>query len=351
MPSETYGLIQGKIIMVTGGTGSFGNTVVEKLLDYKPKQIIIFSRDEKKQLDMKIKHKSELLEFIIGDVRDKEVLSHAMRGVNFVFHAAALKQVPNCEFFPMEAVKTNILGAYNVVQAAIDNGVERVVMLSTDKAVYPVNVMGMTKSMMERIAIAFSHNKKSKTIFCCTRYGNVMYTRGSVIPFFIDLIKEGKPLKITNKNMTRFMMSLPESLDLVLYALMHGNDGEIYVKKAPAATVEDVAGALISLFHHSKGMEEVGIRPGEKIHEVLISPEEAFRTEDCGEYYKVRLALPESSNIDYKDHYKNGDYRKLFPPEGYTSENTKRLSVEEIKELLLTVPEIRKEVENLNPTH
>jgi len=226
-----------------------------------------------------------------------------------------------------------------------------VVMMSTDKAVYPINVMGMTKSMMERIAIAFSRDKKSKTMFCCTRYGNVMYTRGSVIPFFIDLIKEGKPLRITNKNMTRFMMSLPESLDLVLYALTYGDNGEIYVKKASAATIEDVAIALASLFNHSKGMEEIGIRPGEKIHEVLVSPEEAFRTEDCGEYYKIRPALSESSNIDYKDYYKNGDYKKLFPPEGYTSENTKRLDVEEIKELLLTVPEIRKEVENFKQKH
>jgi len=351
MLSEIYSSIQGKTIMVTGGTGSFGNTVIEKLLDYKPQKIIIFSRDEKKQFDMKNRYKNELLKFIIGDVRDKEVLSYAMRGVDFVFHAAALKQVPNCEFFPMEAVKTNILGAYNVVQAAIDNEVERVVMMSTDKAVYPINVMGMTKSMMERIAIAFSRDKKSKTMFCCTRYGNVMYTRGSVIPFFIDLIKEGKPLRITNKNMTRFMMSLPESLDLVLYALTYGDNGEIYVKKASAATIEDVAIALASLFNHSKGMEEIGIRPGEKIHEVLVSPEEAFRTEDCGEYYKIRPALSESSNIDYKDYYKNGDYKKLFPPEGYTSENTKRLDVEEIKELLLTVPEIRKEVENFKQKH
>ena len=262
--------IRNKVILITGGTGSFGNAVVSKLLTLSPNRIIIFSRDEKKQFDMGNLYNDERLRFITGDVRDRDSIFHAMHGVDYVFHAAALKQVPNCEFFPMEAIKTNCLGVHNVIDAAIFHQVKRVVVLSTDKAVHPINVMGTTKSLMEKIMIAASREKRSETIFCGTRYGNVMYTRGSVIPYFVELIKKGKPVTVTNKSMTRFMMSLEQSIDLVLYALMSGRDGEMYVRKAPAATIGDVAQALVEIFNNKGGEKEVGIRPGEKIRETLV---------------------------------------------------------------------------------
>jgi len=333
--------IENKTILVTGGTGSFGNAVADKLLTLNPKQVIIFSRDEKKQFDMGNKYNDNRLRFVIGDVRDKETINYAMKGVDLVFHAAALKQVPSCEFFPMEAIRTNALGAYNVCNAAIDNNVEKVVVLSTDKAVYPMNVMGMTKALMERIMIAVSREKRSKTVLCGTRYGNVMYTRGSVIPFFVDLIKKGKPLKITDESMTRFMMSLDQSIDLIFYALTNGQDGEIYVRKSPAANIGDLAKAITSVFSYTGGIEKIGIRPGEKKHEILVSQEELSRTEDCGEYYKI---IPEVAQTDYRLYYFQGSKRNSLPVEGYTSENAKRLSVEEIKELLLSLDEIRKEL-------
>jgi len=335
--------IENKTILVTGGTGSFGNAVITKLLQYNPKQIVIFSRDEKKQFDMGNKYSDDRLRFIIGDVRDKDAVFHAMYGVDYVFHAAALKQVPNCEFFPIEAIKTNSLGAHNVIDAAIENGVERVVVLSTDKAVYPINVMGMTKALMERIMIANSREKRGKTILCGTRYGNVMYTRGSVIPYFVDLMRQDKPLTITNPHMTRFMMSLNQSIDLVLYALTHGQNGEIYVRKAPAATIGDLAEVLIEIFNYDKGIEEIGIRPGEKMHETLISSEETFRTEDCGDYYKIN---PEVPGMDYRQYYFKGQKNNNLPTEGYTSANTKRLSKEELKELLLSLDEIQQELKD-----
>jgi len=333
--------LDNKTILITGGTGSFGNAVVAELLNCHPKKIIIFSRDEKKQFDMGNKYNSDKLRFVVGDVRDKESINYAMKGVDFVFHAAALKQVPNCEFFPMEAVKTNVLGAANVINTAIDNEVERVVVLSTDKAVYPINVMGMTKALMERVMIAASREKRSRTILCGTRYGNVMHTRGSVIPCFVDLIKANKPLKITNKQMTRFMMSLADSVDLVLYALTNGQDGEIFVKKAPSATVIDLAQALISIFSYQGGVEEIGIRPGEKMHETLISSEELFRAEDCQNYFRIK---PESSKIDYRQYYFQGAKANSLPLEGYTSQNTQRLSLDEIKTLLLSLDEIKVEL-------
>jgi len=333
---------ENKVILITGGTGSFGNAVVNKLLTiFNPKKIIVLSRDEKKQFDMGNKYNSNKLSFITGDIRDRETVNHAMNGVNLVFHAAALKQVPNCEFFPMEAIKTNTLGAYNIANAAIDNNVDKVVMLSTDKAVYPINVMGMTKALMEKIMVAVSREKRGKTILCGTRYGNVMYTRGSVIPFFIDLIKAGKPLKVTDGNMTRFMMSLDESIDLVFYALAHGENGEIYVRKAPAATIGDLTEAMVSLFSFKKGIEEIGVRPGEKKHETLISREELCRTEDKGDYYKI---IPEAPKMDYRSYYFKGVKKNSLPEEGYTSENTKRMSVKEIKKLLLSLDEIKKEI-------
>ncbi len=335
--------IENKTILVTGGTGSFGNAVVKRLLNFNPRKIIIFSRDEKKQFDMGNKYNDDRLRFIIGDVRDKDAVFHAMYGVNYVFHAAALKQVPSCEFFPWEAIKTNSLGAHNVIDAAILQGAERVVVLSTDKAVYPINVMGMTKAMMERIMIAISREKRGKTILCGTRYGNVMYTRGSVIPYFVDLIKAGKPLTVTDKNMTRFMMPLVDSVDLVLYTMINGSNGEIYVKKASASIIGDVAQAMVEIFKYNKEIEEIGIRPGEKIHESLISSEETFRTEDCGDYYKIKPEVPE---MDYRKYYFKGQRNNHLSHDGYTSANAERLSKDETKKLILSLDEIKEELNN-----
>lgn len=338
--------IKNKTILITGGTGSFGDAMVDKLLALNVKKVIVFSRDEKKQFDMGNKYNNDKLKFITGDVRDRDEISHAMNGVNYVFHAAALKQVPNCEFFPWEAIKTNTLGAHNVIDMAIKSDVKRVVILSTDKAVYPINVMGMTKALAERIMIAISREKRGKTILCGTRYGNVMYTRGSVIPFFIDLMKFNKPLRITDKNMTRFMMPLSQSVDLVLYALINGQPGEIYIHKAPAATIGDLAQAMIELFNYKKGVKEVGTRPGEKLHETLISSEESVRAIDCGDYYKI---MPEVHGMDYREYYFGGKHPSNgLSNEGYTSANTKKLSVEEIKKLLLSLDEIKQELKNWN---
>lgn len=333
--------IKNKVILITGGTGSFGNAVVERLLTMNPKQIIVFSRDEKKQFDMGNKFCSEKLKFITGDVRDKDSITHAMKDVDFVFHAAALKQVPNCEFFPLEAIKTNILGAHNVIDAAILNNVKRVVVLSTDKAVYPINVMGMTKAMMERIMVAASREKRGITTLCGTRYGNVVYTRGSVVPFFVDLMKKGKKLTITNKNMTRFLMPLRDSVDLVLYALTHGENGAMYVKKAPASTVGELAQSLVELFDYKKGFTDIGLRPGEKMHENFISTEEASRAIDLGKYYKISPEIPE---MDYRKYYIEGEKKARLMKDGYTSANTKRLSIGEIKKLLLSLDEVQNEL-------
>lgn len=336
--------LKGKTILITGGTGSFGNAMVDKLLTLNVKKVIVFSRDEKKQFDMGNKYNNDKLKFITGDVRDRDEVFHIMNGVDYVFHAAALKQVPNCEFFPWEAIKTNTLGAHNVIDMAIKSGVKRVVILSTDKAVYPINAMGMTKALAERIMIAISREKRGETILCGTRYGNVMYTRGSVIPFFIDLMKINKPIRITNGNMTRFMMPLSQSVDLVLYALTNGQPGEIYVHKSPATTIGDLAKAILELFNYKKGIKEVGIRPGEKFHETLISSEESVRAIDCDDYYKI---MPEVPNMDYRKYYFKGiKDGHILPEEGYTSENTKRLSMEEIKQLLLSLKEIKEELEN-----
>lgn len=334
--------IEGKVILVTGGTGSFGNAVTARLLKLNPKKVVIYSRDEKKQFDMANKYKGDTrLRFVIGDVRDRARVSYELKGVDLVFHAAALKQVPHCEFFPYEAIMTNSLGAYNVVSEAVHHNAERVVVLSTDKAVYPINVMGMSKALMERVMIAASRDKKSDTKLCGTRYGNVMYTRGSVIPFFVDLMKQGKPLTVTDKDMTRFMMSLEDSVDLVLYAMANGGEGEVYVKKAPSATLGVLAQALVELFNYKKGIEEIGVRPGEKMHETLISSEELFRAEDCGDYYRINAEAPSQ---DARQYYFKGNRADGLPEEGYNSANTKRLSVKETKELLLTLPEIKEEL-------
>src|SRR3989344_1959666 len=337
-------ILNNKTVLVTGGTGSFGGEVVRKLLSYSPQKVVVFSRDEKKQFDMNSKFNDDRLKFILGDVRDRQSIEHAMYRVDMVFHAAALKQVPNCEFFPIQAIQTNILGSFNVVNAAIDAGVRNLVLLSTDKAVYPVNVMGMSKALAERVMIAASRQERGRTILSGTRYGNVMYTRGSVVPFFIDQMKSKRPLSVTNKDMTRFMMSINDSVNLVLYALANGKNGEIYVRKSPAATIGHIAQALVELFKYKKGIVDIGIRPGEKVHETLISPEELRRTNDAGDYYKIS---PELKKIDSREYFFKGENKSNIPVEGYTSANTVRLMVKEIKGLLLSLPEIKKEVDLL----
>jgi UDP-N-acetylglucosamine 4,6-dehydratase/5-epimerase len=346
MDSDLKNNLNNKTILVTGGTGSFGHAVVERLLrNFEPKEVVVLSRDEKKQLDMRNKFGTPKLRFIVGDVRDKDTVSDAMKDVDLVFHASALKQVPTCEFFPVEAVRTNVMGSHNVIKSAIDHDIERVVILSTDKAVNPINAMGMTKALMEKVMIAASREKKGKTVLCGTRYGNVMYTRGSVLPYFVELVKNGKPLTVTNKDMTRFMMPLEHSVDLVLYALAYGQDGEMFVRKAPSSTMGDISTALAEIFSHSPGVEEIGIRPGEKLHESLISREELFRAEDCGDYYKI---MPESSHsTDYLNYYIKGDRKHSIPDEGYNSDNSKRLDLRETKDLILSLKEIREELANL----
>ncbi|OGY09464.1 MAG: UDP-glucose 4-epimerase [Candidatus Blackburnbacteria bacterium RIFCSPHIGHO2_01_FULL_44_64] len=337
--------IKGKVILVTGGTGSFGNAVISGLLKFEPQRIIIFSRDEKKQHDMRNEYNSPLLKFIIGDVREKESLEKIMDGVDYVFHAAALKQVPSCEFFPLEAIKTNILGAHNVISTAIRYKVERLVILSTDKAVYPINAMGLTKALMEKVMIAdarkVSEDNNTRTTLCGTRYGNVLYTRGSVIPLFVELIKRGEVLTVTNPDMTRFLLPLSESVDLVLHAMTNGKNGDMYVRKAPATTIETLAQAVCEVFKYKKGYRVVGIRAGEKMHEVLVSQEEMIRAQDDGDYFRIP---PESQGLDYQKYYevgKKGDVEKVEP---FTSENTKRLDLGQTVKLLLSLPEIKEEL-------
>lgn len=337
--------IKDKSILITGGTGSFGKIVTEKLLSYNPKQIIIFSRDEKKQYDMRNKFDdNSKIRFVIGDVRDRASLTKIMPGVNYVFHAAALKQVPTCEFFPLEAIRTNSLGAENVISAAIEHNVETVVVLSTDKAVYPINVIGLTKALMEKIMISEAKNlngTKSKTVICGVRYGNVLYTRGSVIPFFVKLIKEGKRLPVTHYAMTRFLLPLDDAVSLVLYTLASRRSGSIYVKKSPACTLEVLAQALCEIFQHEKGFYEVGIRAGEKVHETLIAEEEFFRAKDLGDYYEIP---PESQGLDYDRYFSRGIKPGRIDPSPFTSANTQQLSISQVKKLLLSIPEIQREL-------
>lgn len=337
--------IKGKRILITGGTGSFGTTMMQALLDLSPEEIIIFSRDELKQYEMRNLYDSPLLKFVIGDVRDRESLDHALKGINLIFHAAALKQVPACEFFPMEAIKTNSLGGYNVIQSAIANGIERVVLLSTDKAVYPISAMGITKAIVEKIMSASAKDLtsfNSKTRLCAVRYGNVMYSRGSVIPYFVDLIKANKKPRVTHPHMTRFLLPLSFSVQLVLHALTDGENGSIYIKKAPASDLGTLAKALCRVFGVSEDLNVIGIRAAEKMHETLISKEEWIRTVDQGNFYRIP---PETTNLDY-DKYFNAGKKTSFEEKGYTSENTKRLSIEEVVELLLALPQIQEEVKN-----
>lgn len=341
--------IKDKVILITGGTGSFGSTVVETLLEYRPRRIIIFSRDEKKQFDMRNYFDTPVLKFVIGDVREKDILDQVMNGVNYIFHAAALKQVPTAEFFPYEAVKTNIIGANNVIELAERHEVDRLVILSTDKAVYPINAMGMTKALMEKIMIAWARKisevNNTKTVLCGVRYGNVMYTRGSVIPYFVEQIKQNKPLTVTDPDMTRFLLPLPHSIDLVLFALTFGENGHMYVRKSPASTLETLAQALCRIFNHKKGYVTVGLRAGEKMHETLISKEELLRAKDVGEYYQIP---PESQGLDYSKYFKSGRKIKDADIEPFTSENTRRLNLKETIELLKTLPEIRRELKSLS---
>lgn len=333
--------IEGAAILVTGGTGSFGNAVTEALLALNPKRIVIFSRDEKKQFDMGNRFCTDTLHFVVGDVRDRESVDRAMKGIDYVFHAAALKQVPTGEFFPLELVKTNILGSSNVIESAITHGVKRLVVLSTDKACAPINVMGMTKALMERVMIAASRRDTGGTVLCGTRYGNVLYTRGSVIPYFVERIKEGKTLTVTNPEMTRFFMTLADSIDLVLFALTSGKPGEIYVRKAPASTIAILAAAVSELFSYGTPIEVIGVRPGEKADESLIAREETLRASDEGDYFRI---VPEAPSADYRDYYFDGFTDCALPEEGYTSANTTQLSKEEVKQVLLGLPEFAAEV-------
>lgn len=342
----TNNFFKDKILLITGGTGSFGNAMLKGFLNSDLREIRIFSRDEKKQEDMRIQYKNDKLNFVLGDVRDFDSINNAMRGVNFIFHAAALKQVPSCEFYPMQAVQTNILGAENVLEAAARNNVERVVVLSTDKAVYPINVMGISKAMMEKMAISKARDARVKSVnavYTATRYGNVMCSRGSIIPLFIQQIKEGKPLTITNPNMTRFMMSLDESVDLVMFAFKNGNPGDIFVQKSPAATIHDLAIALKELFNASNEIIIIGERHAEKMYETLCSKEEMSKADDLDKFYRVPADF---RDLNYTK-YVQDEGPKLLDTE-YNSDNTERLNVEGLKKLLLTLDYVQDELASHN---
>jgi len=332
--------IQNKTLLITGGTGSFGNAVLNRFLNTDHfKEIRIFSRDEKKQDDMRNQLKNEKLKFYIGDVRDYTSIEKAMRGVDYVFHAAALKQVPSCEFFPLEAAKTNVFGTQNVIDAASANKVKKVICLSTDKAAYPINAMGISKALMEKVAIAASRNTVDTTV-CLTRYGNVMGSRGSVIPLFLKQIQEGKPITITDPNMTRFLMSLEEAVELVLFAFEHGNPGDLFVNKAPAGTIGDLAQALKEICNADNEVKIIGTRHGEKLYETLCTREEMVKAEDMGEFYRVPA---DNRDLNYARYFSEG-IEDVSVIEDYHSHNTERLGVEGTKALLVKLPLIRKEV-------
>lgn len=330
----TDSIFAGRTLLVTGGTGSFGNAVLRRFLDSDIGEIRIFSRDEKKQDDMRKRFNNTKLKFYVGDVRDYGSVVNVIRGVDFIFHAAALKQVPSCEFHPLEAVKTNVLGTENVLEAAINSGVQRVICLSTDKAVYPINAMGISKAMMEKVAVAKSRNS-NRTVICATRYGNVMASRGSVIPLFADQIRSGMPISITDPNMTRFMMTLEDAVELVLYAFRNGEPGQIFVQKAPAATIETLAQAMCQLVGaHNHPINEIGTRHGEKLFEVLLSREEMAAAEDLGGYFRVP---PDLRDLNYGKYVEQGE-KGISLAEDYNSHNTVRLDVEGMKSLLLKLP-------------
>jgi UDP-glucose 4-epimerase len=331
-------MFSGKTLLVTGGTGSFGNAVLSHFIQSDFAEIRIFSRDEKKQEDMRLALKDRRLKFYIGDVRDRTAVDDAVRGTDYIFHAAALKQVPSCEFYPMEALKTNVIGAENVMRAAIANGVRRCVLLSTDKAVYPVNAMGLSKAMMEKMMIAMSRLAKvDNTVLCATRYGNVMASRGSVIPLFLDQIRQNRPLTVTDPNMTRFLMSLDESVDLVLYAFEHARPGDIFVQKSPASTIGDLAVAIRELLQGENPIQIIGTRHGEKLYESLVSREEMVRAEDLGTYYRIPV---DSRDLNYNKYFTEG-LCQVSKGIDYTSHNTRRLDVEGVKGVLRRLDVIR----------
>lgn len=332
--------IQNKVLLITGGTGSFGTAVLRKFINTDHfKEIRIFSRDEKKQDDMRNQFKNDKLKFYIGDVRDYRSIEQAMRGVDYVFHAAALKQVPSCEFFPMQALKTNVEGTQNVIDVAEANLVKKVICLSTDKAAYPINAMGISKAMMEKVVVAASRNLKNTTV-CLTRYGNVMASRGSVIPLFVKQIKNGEPITITDPKMTRFLMSLEEAVELVLFAFENGNTGDLFVNKAPAGTIGDLAQALKELFKASSPIKVIGTRHGEKLYETLCTREEMLKAEDMGDFYRIPA---DNRDLNYDKYFSEG-MKDISKIEDYHSHNTKQQDVEGMKRLLLKLPLIRKEV-------
>ena len=333
-------MFKDSVLMITGGTGSFGKAVLERFLSTDVSEIRIFSRDEKKQEEMRIALNNDKLKFYIGDVRSYDSIHQAMKGVDSVFHAAGLKQVPSCEFYPMEAVRTNVIGAENVMSAAIANGVRRMVVLSTDKAVYPINAMGLSKAMMEKLMVARARmQNEGETVFCATRYGNVIGSRGSVIPLFISQLKEGRPLTVTDPNMTRFVMSLEESVDLVVHAYEHGKQGDIFVQKAPASSVADLAQALRELFGADNPIQVIGTRHGEKLYETLVSREEMARAEDIGRYYRIPA---DNRDLNYNVYETDGEI-EISGLDDYTSHNTERLDVQQLKSLLMELGFIQKQ--------
>ncbi|WP_152184250.1 polysaccharide biosynthesis protein [Sulfurimonas indica] len=337
-------MFKDKVLLITGGTGSFGNAVLRNFLDTDIKEIRIFSRDELKQDDMRKKYNNEKLKFYIGDVRDVNSLEDAMRGVDFLFHAAALKQVPSCEFYPMQAVQTNVVGTENVLNVAIKHKVQKVIVLSTDKAVYPINAMGISKAMMEKVAVAKSRNLGDETTICCTRYGNVMASRGSVIPLFIKQIREDKEITITDPNMTRFMMSLDDAVDLVMFAFEHGENGDIFVQKAPAATIELLANSLKNLLgcpEHT--VRIIGTRHGEKLYETLLTREEMVTAEDMGGYYRIPS---DTRDLNYNKYFVEGEV--ITEAQDYHSHNTRQVDKKEMMEMLLSLKEIEEDLKDFN---
>lgn len=335
-------MFKDKTLLITGGTGSFGNAVLHRFLDSDIKEIRIFSRDEKKQDDMRHTLQNPKVKFYIGDVRDKRSVDGAMSGVDYVFHAAALKQVPSCEFFPMQAFKTNVMGTENVLDSAIEHGVKKVVVLSTDKAAYPINAMGVSKAMMEKVAIAKGRalGKGAQTTICCTRYGNVMASRGSVIPLFVDQIKAGNDITITDPNMTRFMMTLDDAVDLVIFAWQHGENGDLFVQKAPAATIETLAKAIVDLYQSHSHIRIIGTRHGEKLYETLVTREEMAKANDVGNYFRIPC---DSRDLNYDRFFVEGE-EKISKIEDYHSHNTIRLDIEGMRKLLLKLQFIREDL-------